>query len=144
MRSRERQRLVAQGIDPRLYTAWVEARHRCNNPFGKDYFNYGGRGIRVCGRWDSYAAFAADMGPHPGKGWTLDRQHVNGNYDRHNCRWATRKTQVRNRRCTKLTPQRVRDILHQYQSDVSQSQIAVQFGICQQTVSEVVRGKIWI
>ena len=37
------------------------------------------------------------MGERP-EGLTLDRKDVNGNYNKSNCRWATRKTQSNNRR----------------------------------------------
>src|SRR4051794_25067776 len=82
------------------YNAWRSMRQRCNNPRRTYYSNYGGRGIKVCEAWDSYEQFIADMGPHPGPGWTLDRKDGDKDYTPDNCRWATRKTQARNRRCS--------------------------------------------
>lgn len=95
------------GAEPRLYRAWTAMRDRCHRAKSAFYRCYGGRGITICKRWDSYTAFAADMGPHPGKGWSLDRKRNNNSYCQSNCRWATPIMQGRNRRTTKLTPEKV-------------------------------------
>lgn len=72
-------------------------RQRCENPNTPKFAHYGGRGIKVCDRWQSFENFAADMGERP-KGTTLDRIDVNGNYESSNCRWATHLEQRHNRR----------------------------------------------
>lgn len=81
------------------YGTWAQMRSRCNDPHSNNYDSYGGRGISVCARWDSFANFLADMGPRP-PGHSIDRIDVNGNYEPGNCRWADRKTQSRNTRRT--------------------------------------------
>ena len=98
----------------RLYQAWKNMRARCYGVRRPDYKYYGGRGITVCGRWNSFPAFAEDMGPHPGKGWTLDRKNNNQGYSKRNCRWATSTRQNRNKRTTKLTEQAVHAIRLHY------------------------------
>lgn len=84
-------------VDTLLRTVWTNMKHRCLNPEDKRFAHYGGRGIAICPEWLDFEVFAADMGPHPGRGLTLDRIDNDGNYEPGNCRWATRAQQVQNR-----------------------------------------------
>jgi len=83
------------------YRPWVSMRRRCLNPRTKSFKYYGGRGITICGRWQSFRNFLADMGERPG-GMTLERINNNGNYEPDNCRWATANEQQRNKRSNRL------------------------------------------
>jgi len=72
---------------------------RCYDEKAKNYKNYGGRGIRVCSSWlKSIFNFINDIGERPTKYHTLDRIENNGNYTPQNCKWSTRKEQIKNRR----------------------------------------------
>lgn len=84
------------------YLAWLAAKKRCNNPRNASYRAYGGRGIRMCVRWEeSFNAFLCDMGLRPGPEYSLDRIDTDGNYEPGNCRWVVTRVQGRNRRVNK-------------------------------------------
>lgn len=80
------------------YTAWSHMKDRCLNPKNKRYADYGGRGITVCERWMSFENFFEDMGLAPSKNLTLERVENEDGYYKENCKWATAKEQVINRR----------------------------------------------
>lgn len=76
------------------YKTWLGIKRRCTDHAYKDFPMWGGRGIRVCARWDeSFEAFLADMGPRPSPRHQIDRMNPNGNYEPGNCRWVTPQVQ---------------------------------------------------
>ena len=78
------------------YRSWAKMKSRCYDNQDIGFALYGGRGITVCERWQTFENFLADMGTRP-SGMTLDRVDPNGNYEPGNCKWSTALEQSRNR-----------------------------------------------
>lgn len=86
------------------YARWKSMMQRCHTKSSESFARYGGRGITVCERWHSFAAFLEDMGECPNSSMTLERDNNDGNYEPRNCRWAPKTEQSKNRsNCIKLT-----------------------------------------
>ena len=81
----------------RAYSSWHDMLRRCYNPKNHNYEYYGEKGIKVCERWWSFENFYEDMGEKP-EGFTLERINNNKDYFPDNCRWASWKDQMQNRR----------------------------------------------
>ena len=82
----------------RLYFVWYSMMDRCYNEKFQDFYNYGGRGIKVCDRWHDVSNFITDMAEGAAKGLQLDRKDNDGDYNKDNCKWSTRKENNRNKR----------------------------------------------
>lgn len=81
-----------------LYNTWILIRQRCLNKNNHAYDHYGGRGITICDRWQSFRNFAIDMGLKPSNDHSVDRIDNDLGYFPENCRWATVSEQRFNRR----------------------------------------------
>jgi hypothetical protein len=129
-----------------LHRLWLVMRNRCNNPKSEDYPYYGGRGIKVCTRWDRYLNFHNDLSPsYPGLGWTLDRIDGDKDYEPNNVRWASRETQARNRpKYNKINKAQADEIKKLYSTgNYYQRELALMYGITQCEVSQITRGVTW-
>lgn len=78
------------------YRIWCAMKARCNNPNSDRYHRYGGRGIKVCERWNKFENFIEDMKDAPSNRHSIDRINNEGNYEPSNCKWSTNTEQVNN------------------------------------------------
>lgn len=97
-----------------VYSVWAAMLQRCNNPKAISYERYGGRGIRVCERWHTFANFIADIEERPSPKHSIDRIDPNGHYEPGNVRWATAAEQARTRR---LSRERIEALLAKYEPE---------------------------
>ncbi len=124
------------------YKSWSAMLQRCTNSNNPDFHHYGGRGITVCDRWNDFSNFLEDMGRRPTPKHTLERKENNGNYEKENCRWATRAEQAHNTRTNVMTEESAAQVkamtLH-----MSLVDIARQFDVSTSCVSHIKQGRSW-
>lgn len=85
--------------DSRLYGVWSGIIGRTTRESStRSWSRYGGRGIRVCKEWLSFAPFMKWALAHGyDMGLQIDRRDNDGDYEPGNCRWVTRSDQGRNK-----------------------------------------------
>lgn len=101
-----------------IHKIWDTMLTRCYNKNRRQYYLYGGRGIKVCDEWNSrtgnvkafsnFYDWAINNGYSEEKEkwgrakYTLDRIDPDGDYSPTNCRWITNEEQQKNKRADKL------------------------------------------
>lgn len=101
------------------YAIWQAMRQRCNNPNHPKYHRYGGRGIKICERWNDFALFLEDMGRRPNESYSIERVNNDGNYEPGNCIWKLLSHQQRNTsKTTFLTHNGVTKSLSEWADDL--------------------------
>jgi hypothetical protein len=88
------------------YFIWYGMHARCSKPSLDHYKYYGGKGVKVCDRWNDFTVFYSDMGPRPSATHSLDRKNNDGHYEPGNVVWADKITQANNRRTNRIVDYR--------------------------------------
>lgn len=91
-------------MNNRMYRIWYSMKARCYRQSHNRYNLYGGRGIKVCDKWQAYEGFFEDMEKGYADTLTLDRIDNDKDYAPDNCRWATQKEQQNHRRNNIIMP----------------------------------------
>lgn len=116
---------------------------RCNNQRHAKWKHYGGRGIRVCARWQEFMPFLEDVGCRPSDKHSLDRIDNNRDYELGNVRWATATQQNRNRRSVVWEEHEPAQVRWLVVEGYTQTEVARFFGVNSGSVNRIVTGARW-
>lgn len=131
----------------RTYKSWEAMKSRCQNVMNPRYDDYGGRGVTVCERWQSFDNFLVDMGTRP-ENKSLGRLRNNAGYQKDNCTWQTAEEQQRNTRRNVLSKELVQRIksaalLRAGSKRTLARKLAKETGLKFETIREVLKGRTW-
>lgn len=121
------------------YNSWRSMIQRCTNPNHTHYERYKGL---LCDEWVEFNNFLEDMGERL-EGTSLDRIDNTKGYYKENCRWATPKQQIRNRRYNTMTEELARDIRSLYEQGFMPKEISKMLNIGCSNVGNVLYKGYW-
>lgn len=118
----------------RLYKNFRNMKTRCYNPNVKSFKDYGARGIKICDEWKSdfkaFYDYVTELPNYGKKGYTLDRENNDKDYEPGNVRWVDGHTQKMNGRKRK-SKSGFTGVIKQYRkwrSTITVNQKTVNFG----------------
>lgn len=130
------------------YQLWFRIKQRCYSKNRENYKRYGGRGIKMFEAWindpQSFIEYVRSLKNYGLEGFTIDRIENDGNYEPDNLRWASNKTQSRNKRSSVINLEIARDIKKRFATgNFSQTQISKDMGLSYHIVNSVILNKSW-
>lgn len=133
--------------DKHMHAIWRAMISRCYNKNNWRYKHYGARGIIVCESWKNfdnyYTWIKNNLGNKPDKSYSLDRVDNNGNYEPGNLRWASKKTQSKNKRGPKLSIELAEEI-RSFSSKLSRKELSIKYNVAESQISRILNNKRWI
>ncbi len=132
-----------------LYKIWIAMRARCDNETDQYYYNYGGRGVKVCEEWDnSYEVFYNwCIANGWRKGLFVDKDVIPKKmgipallYSPEMCSIVTRTENNQSSRAAKLDMQKARDIRA---SNLPIKELAKMYGVLPCAIYAIRRNKTW-
>jgi len=117
------------------YYVWFAMKKRITDKNSKDYYLYGGRGLKMDNRWHKFENFWKDMGDSYKGGLMLDRIDNSKGYSMNNCRWTDPITQANNtRRNNYITFNRETKTLTQWEREL---------GVGKDVIGKRIRDRGW-
>jgi hypothetical protein len=88
------------GKHEKLFRIWRCIKQRCGDKNAKNYYLYGGRGIKICDEWKNDYSKFREWGIKNGyrSNLQIDRINNDGDYEPSNCRFVTHTENARNKR----------------------------------------------
>lgn len=128
-------RFTTHGLSQtRFHNIWKGMKRRCEDPKSKGWPWYGGKGIRVCERWQDFNNFVADMYDTYQDGFFIDRIKEDQDYEDYNCRWVSPEEQFPR----KLSTEQIQEII---EDPRSQPEIAEDYGVSRSYISMLKSGR---
>lgn len=124
-----------------LYIVWLNMRQRCNNPKVECYPRYGGRGIKVCDRWNKFINFYNDVIEGYQPGYELDRVENDKGYSPDNFQWLEHKLNGQKRDYCKLNLKKAEEIRS---STLPVSELSKHFNVSIGSIRNILNNKTWI
>lgn len=130
----------------KLYDVWAGIIQRCYDEKSPVYKYYGLKGVVLCKEWRHNAPVFVLWALNNGykEGLQIDRIDNNGNYTPDNCRFVTRKENMRNTSRLKLSIEKVREIRQKYiPFRYTRKELAEEFNCSVGTIKQVISHKTW-
>lgn len=127
-----------------LHSRYMAMITRCYNAKAANFPDYGGRGIRVCGRWlQNFWTFVNDIGVPKDPTLQLHRINNDGPYEPGNVEWVTVASNSRTRRSTVLTQSMADAIREERSAGTTITAIAAAHRVSISTAHSVLTGTRW-
>lgn len=125
------------------FNIWVSMRRRCKDSNHPQYKNYGGKGIKVCERWNKFTNFFEDMGERP-PGYSVIRLDKTKDFSPENCKYKLVPLYAKRNGNAKLTEDQVREIKRLLKTTTTYAIAKTQkYNVSRHTLDSIRDGRTW-